>query len=145
MASYEIVSRVQTREVRGTKLVKVREFGVVSLPSETYFQFRRDASQPCYSSPGSCAQQFADRIEAVLADPRVTDVVYSQDTLPGGRLIDLMTTYFASPDGAVEGSVEQRLAEFGPNRTLALVAAELGEGSSQLAGGGGGGGPLKPQ
>jgi len=124
--AYQILSRSQTQEVRGgTKVVKVREFGVLALPSETYFQFRRDQSQACYATPGPCAAQFSDRIEAVMDDPRVTDVVYSQDTTAGGRLVDMMTTYYQSEDGAISGSVEQRLANFGPGTTLALVAAEL--------------------
>lgn len=130
---FQIIGRVQTQEVRGgNRLVKVREFQVVSLPSDTYFQFRRDATQPCYQAPRPCADQFSDRIEAVHADPRVTDVVYSQDTSSGGRLVDMMTTYYASSDGAISGSVEQRLADFGPGTTLALVAAEMAAGGDQL-------------
>lgn len=142
MATFQLTGRFQTREVRGgSKLVKVREFQALSLPSETPFAFRRDQSQPCYAAPGPCAQQFADRIEAVLADPRVEDVVYSQDTTAGGRLVDMMTTYYRSTNGAIEGSVEQRLANFGPGTTLDLVAAEIGEGAAQgidpSSGGGG--------
>jgi hypothetical protein len=130
---FQILGRVQTQEVRGgNKLVKVREFQVMSLPSETYFQFRRDATQPCYAAPKPCAAQFADRIEAVMGDDRVTDVVYSQDTSAGGRLQDMMTTYYSTPDGAVSGSVEQRLANFGPSATLALVAQEIAAGGDQL-------------
>lgn len=137
--AFEILGRVETREVKGTKLLKVREFQVVSLPSETYFQFRRDATQPCYAAPGPCASQFSGRIEAVAGDPRVVDVVYSQDTTAGGRLVDMMTTYYRSENGAVEGSVEQRLANFGPTTTIGLVDAALGEGEAQLGGGAPGG------
>lgn len=132
---YEIIGRMQTREVRGTRLMKVREFTVLSLPSETMFEFRRDASQACYASPGSCAAQFSARIEAVIAHPLITDVVYSQDTTAGGRLIGIMTTYYATPDGRVEGSVEQRLENFGPGTTIPLVEAEVGDASSQVASG----------
>lgn len=131
--AFIITGRVQTQEVRGgNRLVKVREFQCVALPSETYFQFRRDATQPCYAAPRPCAQQFSDRIEAVMALANVVDVVYSQDTTPGGRLVDIMTTYYASEDGAVQGSVEQTLAEFGPNTTGALVASEMAAGGDQL-------------
>lgn len=137
--AYQITGRVQTRDVRGTKLMRVREFTVLSLPSETMFEFRRDASQPCYATPGPCAQQFSDRIEAVIDHPLVTDVVYSQDTTAGGRLIGIMTTYYATPDGRIEGSVEQRLENFGPGTTIPLVEAEVGEASGQVAAAGGGG------
>lgn len=141
----EITGRVQTREVRGTKLMRVREFSCLSLPSETYFEFRRDASQPCYAAPLPCAQQFSQRIEAVFAHPLVTDVVYSQDTTSGGRLVGIMTTYYATPDGRVEGSVEQRLENFGPGTTIPLVEAEIGEGEGQVTAGGGGSQESLPQ
>lgn len=131
--AYRIISRVNTDEVRGTtKLVKVREFGVISLPSETYFQFRRDATQPCYASPGTCAKQFSDRIEAVLASPDVVDVDYFQDTRAGGRLVDMMRTFYETPDGALSGSVESTLAEFGPGHTLDQVAAAIGADSGEI-------------
>jgi len=134
VAGFQILGRVQTQEVRGgNKLVKVREFQVIALPSETYFQFRRDPSQPCYLAPKPCAQQFADRIEAVMEDANVTDVVYSQDTTAGGRLVDTMTTFYETPDGAISGSIEpQTLAAFGPGTTLPLVAAEIAAGGDQL-------------
>ena len=124
----------QTREVRGgNKLVQVREWRGIALPSETYFQFRRDKTQLCYATPNPCFAQFADRIEGVLASPLVTDVVYSQDTTAGGRLVAMMTTYYASEDGSVEGSVEQPLAQFGPTATLALVNAEIAAGGDLVA------------
>lgn len=126
MAGFIIQGFTQTREVRGgNKLVKVREYHVIALPSETYFQFRRTATQPCYGEPKPCAQQFADRIEDVLAIPTVTDVVYSQDTTAGGRLEDMMTTFYATADGAIEGSVEQELKNFGPNVTGADIASAI--------------------
>ena len=143
--AYEITGRVQTREVRGTRLVKVREFTVISLPSETMFEFRRDASQPCYTSPGSCASQFSNRIEAVFAHPLVTDVVYSQDTTAGGRLVGIMTTYYATADGRIEGSVEQRLENFGPGTTIPLVEAEIADASGQVSGGATGSNVIEPQ
>ena len=128
---FQIQGYTQTQEVQGgNKVVPVREYHVLSLPSETYFQFRRDKAH--YSGAKSSAQQFSDRIEAVLADPRVTDVVYSQDTTPGGKLQDTMTTYYATPDGTISGSVEQDLAHFGPNVTLPLVAGEIASGGDQL-------------
>ncbi len=115
----------QTREVRGgNKLVKVREWRGLSLPSETYFQFRRDQTQPCYASPDPCFENIAFRIEGVLANALVSDVVYSQDTSAGGRLVDMMTTYWQSEDGAVEGSIEQPLKEFSISLTIPLVEAE---------------------
>lgn len=126
--AYRIDGYTQTREVRGNKLVKVREFQVVALPSDTYFQFRRAETQPGYSDPKPAASQLSDRIAAVLADPRVVDVVYSQDTTPGGRLKDMMTTYYETTDGAISGSVEQELAYFGPGNTLALVGDEIAAG-----------------
>ena len=137
--AFDIIGRVQTREVRGTKLMKVREFTVLSLPSETMFEFRRDASQPCYANPAPCAAQFSERIESVIDDPLITDVVYSQDTTAGGKLIGIMTTYYATPDGRIEGSVEQRLENFGPGTTIPLVQAEVGGAASQVTAGPGGG------
>jgi hypothetical protein len=128
---FDIQGYTQTQEVRGgNKVVPVREYHVLSLPSETYFQFRRDKAH--YSGAKSSAAQFSDRIEAVLADPRVTDVVYSQDTTPGGKLQDTMTTYYSTPDGTISGSVEQDLAHFGPNVTLPLVGQEIASGGDQL-------------
>jgi hypothetical protein len=126
--AFEILGATNTREVRGNKLVKVREFAVVSLPSETYFQFRRDASQPCYAAPKPCAKQFSDRIEAVMGLADVTDVVYSQDTTSGGKLVDWITTFYETADGKIAGSVESTLAQFGPNFTGAQVAAEIARG-----------------
>ncbi len=117
-----------TREVRGgNKLVKVREFHALSLPSETFFGFRRDATQPCYADPKPCAQQFADRIEAVLALPDVVDVDYFEDTAASGRLRDMMRTFFETDDGAVSGSVEQELKNFGPTATGAAVAQAIAD------------------
>lgn len=128
----QIIGRTQTREVRGTKLVRVREFQCISNPSETYFQFRRDQGQPCYGAPKPCADNISSRIEGVLANENVVDVVYSQDTTAGGRLIDVMTTYYETPDGAISGSVEQPLAEFSVNRTIPLVDAEIAAGGDQI-------------
>ena len=123
----------QTREVRGgNKLVKVREYHVVSMPSETFFQFRRDPSQPCYDAPKPCAQQFADRIEGVMGLAEVVDVVYSQDTTAGGRLVDMMTTFYETADGAISGSVESSLAAFGPSFTGGQVSAEIAAGGDKL-------------
>lgn len=117
-----------TTEVQGgTKLVKVHEYHVLSLPSETYFQFRRPATTAA-ATIKSVAKQLSDRIEAVLKLGDVTDVVYSQDVTPGGQLQDRMTTYYETPDGAISGSVEQKLADFGPNVTGGLVAAEIARG-----------------
>ena len=120
-----ITGSTQTVEVQGgNKLVTVKEYHVLSLPSETYFQFRRPKTTAA-ATIRSVANQFSGRIEAVLANALVTDVVYSQDTTQGGRLQDRMTTYYRSPDGAIEGDVEQPLAEFGPNVTIAEVVNEL--------------------
>jgi hypothetical protein len=133
MAGFDIQSYTTTSEVRGgNKVVPVREYHVISLPSETYFQFRRDKSK--WGNAKAVAQQFADRIEAVLGNPFVTDVVYSQDTTDGGKLQDTMTTYYRTPDGTISGSVEQDLAHFGPNVTPGLISAEIASGGDQLGG-----------
>ena len=130
---FRIEGYTQTQEVRGgNKLVKVREYHVVSLPSETYFQFRRDQPRWATANIRSVADQLSDRIEAVLGLPNVVDVVYSQDTTAGGSLQDRMTTYYQTPDGAISGSVEQPLAEFGPNVTAALVNAEIARGGDVI-------------
>lgn len=130
---FRIEGFTQTQEVRGgNRLVKVREYHVMSLPSETYFQFRRDQPRWAASNIRSVAQQLSDRIEAVLALPNVVDVVYSQDTTAGGSLQDRMTTYYQTADGAISGSVEQSLASFGPNNTAALVNAEIAAGGDSI-------------
>lgn len=135
-----------TSEVQGgTRIVKVKEWHVYSLPSETYFQFRRPATLPM-ATVNSVAGQFSDRIEGVLALPGVTDVVYSQDVTPGGQLKDMMTTYYEADGGLIEDSVSSDLAHFGPNFTGAQIDTELGEsGGAVDAGAGGGGGPLRTQ
>lgn len=130
---FQIQGFTQTQEVRGgNKLVKVREYHVVALPSETYFQFRRDQSKWAAANIKSVARQLSDRIEAVLGLPNVVDVIYSQDTTAGGSLQDRMTTYYETGDGAISGSVEQPLASFGPNNTAALVNAEIAAGGDSL-------------
>lgn len=128
--AFEILSYTQTSEVQGTKVVPVREYHVLALPSETYFQFRRD--KPRWGFAKSVAGQLADRIEAVLASPVVTDVVYSQDTRPGGKLVDMMTTYYSTADGTISGSVESDLAHFGPGYTLGQVNDEIAAGGDQI-------------
>jgi hypothetical protein len=134
---YRIIGAVNTRELRGSKMVRVREYQAEALPSETYFQFRREAGTPCFANPRPCAENISARIEGVLANPLVTDVVYSQDTTPGGRLLDLMTTYYSAADGTVEGAVELRLAYFTLARVAAAVEQEIGAQADNIDGGGG--------
>jgi hypothetical protein len=137
---YRIEGYTQTSEVQGgTKIVKVREYHVFSLPSETYFQFRRPKPQAgvttgpyAASSIKAVAKQLSDRIEAVLAIATVTDVVYSQDVTPGGQLQDTITTFYEADNGNIQGSVEQPMANFGPTVTAKLVAAEIAAGGDFL-------------
>ena len=130
--AYEKLGYSQTQEVQGgTKLVKVREYRRLALPSETYYQFRRPQGKWGAATIDSVSEQFAGRIEDVLGNPLVTDVVYSQDTTAGGKLIDMMTTYYQTADGLVDGSVESSLAEFGPNFTGAQVADEKAAGGDK--------------
>ena len=130
--AFTIIGIVRTKEVRGTKLVDVKEYQVMSLPSETYFEFRRDPSQPGFKDPKPAAQQLSDRIEAVLALPNVVDVVWSQNTTAAGALVDWMTTFYATADGAISGSVESALKFFGPNFTRNQVNAEIAAGGDNL-------------
>jgi hypothetical protein len=130
--AFQIIGVVNTKEVRGTKLVAVKEYQVLSLPSETYFEFRRDPSQAGFKDPKPAAKQLADRIEAVLALANVVDVVWSQNTTAGGALVDWMTTYYSTPDGTVSGSVESSLAQFGPTFTRSQVAKEIAAGGDNL-------------
>jgi hypothetical protein len=113
------------------KVVKVRQWHVYSLPSETYFQFRRPATAT-KATIASVAEQLADRIEAVLHIPEVDDVAYSQDVTPAGQLKDMMTTYYSALGGAIQGSVESDLAHFGPNYTGNQVAEEIAAGGDFL-------------
>lgn len=122
---YAIVGIVKTNELRGTQLVPVKEYQVLSLPSETYFEFRRDASQSGYTTPGPAATQLSNRIEAVLGLPDVTDVVWSQNPSASGKLLDWMTTYYSAAGGAISGSVESDLAHFGPNYTNQQIKTEI--------------------
>jgi hypothetical protein len=139
MAPVTWLGTTNTRELRGSKMVRVREFQYLAQPSETYFQFRRDQGQPCFSSPKPCAENISERIASVLANPIVVDVVYSQDTTAGGRLLDIMTVYYQTTDGLIEGAVEIRLVHFNLANTLAAIEAELGTlGDSGDSGGGGG-------
>lgn len=132
--SATIIGVVNTKEVRGTKLVPVKEFQVLSLPSETYFEFRRDPSQAGYTDPKPAAKQLSDRIEAVLGLPNVVDVVWSQNTTAAGKLVDWMTTYYETPNGTISGSVESDLAHFGPTFTRSQVAKEIAAGGDNLGG-----------
>lgn len=131
---YRITGSTQTVEVQGgTKLVTIKEYHVVSEPSETYFQFRRPKTVP-QNTVKSVAKQLSDRIEAVIAKPVVTDVVYSQDTTQGGRLQDRMTTYYYDAASDISGDVESSLAEFGPTFTMAQINKELDAAKGYLGG-----------
>lgn len=115
-----------TIEVRGgSRIVKVIVYRRYSLPSETYFQFRRDA-QPAQTKAqlDSISEQLSDRIEAVLGIQYVTDVDYFQDATRAGRLQDRMRTYYDTDDG-IEGDVESSLAQFGPNFTKKQIDTEV--------------------
>ena len=123
----------QTSEYQGgNKVVPVRVYHVYSLPSETYFSFRRDKTKWAASNIKSVAQQLSDRIEAVLGLPNVTDVDYSQQVSQGGKLVDWMTTYYRTADEAISGSVESSLAQFGPNFTGSQVAKEISAGGDVI-------------
>ena len=128
--SFVIQSYRQTEQLQGGVLVKVREYHVVSNPSETYFQFRR--AQPQWPNAKSVAGQLSTRIEAVAALPTVTDISYFQDVTSGGKLVDMMRTYYVTLDGTISGSVESDLAHFGPNYTGGQIAAEIAAGGDQL-------------
>ncbi len=129
MAGYKVLGWDVIDEYRGgNSVVKVREFRVLSLPSETFFQFRRGKQGKTWIAPGASAQQFADRIEGVLALANVDDVQYSQRVTKGGKLQDWMTTWYSSDDGEISGSVESDLAHFGPNFTAGQIAGEMAAG-----------------
>lgn len=135
MAGFRIEGFTQTTELQGgNKVVQVREYRVVELPHEVYFQFRRPKAKWAPATIKSVAQQFADRIEGVLNLANVVDVAYSQDVTPSGQLQDMMTTYYATADDEISGSVEQRLANFGPTVTGRLVNAEIAAGGDFLGG-----------
>lgn len=131
--AFRIEGVSNTQEYRGgNRTVKVREYHVVALPSETYFEFRREIGTPGYTNPKPAAQQLSDRIEAVLGLADVTDVLYSQDVTQAGRLQDRMETFYRTPTGTISGSVESSLAQFGPNFTGAQIAAEIAAGGDTL-------------
>lgn len=134
MATFSIIGVTQTEEAKGSKVLKVKEYHVIAYPSETYFEFRRNASQPGYTNPKPAAQQFADRIEGVLGIPNVSDVDYFQDTTQSGQLRDMMRTFYSAQNGAIQGFVEQWLGDFGPGKTAALVNAEIAAGGDDLGG-----------
>lgn len=131
--AFEIIGRTQGSEVQGgNKVVTVFTFEVISYPSGTYFQFRRPKAKASPANAKNVAGQFSNRIEAVIAGANVADVQYFQDTTQGGLLQDMMRTYYSADDGTIQGSVEQKLADFGPGKTLALVNAEVASGGDFL-------------
>jgi hypothetical protein len=116
----------------GNRVEPVREYHVVSLPSETYFQFRRGKRGGSWIDPKATAKALSDRIEAVHGIATVADILYSQDVTAGGKLQDRMTTFYRTADGSISGSVESSLAEFGPGFTGNQIAAEIASGGDVI-------------
>jgi len=133
-ANYTIVGQWPTTELQGgTNVIAVKEFAVTTKPDGLYFQFRRPQSQlSALSASGqtelidSVADQLATRIEAVFNLANVTWIDYTQDTNPGGQLLDNMIVYVQSASGNSQGTVTIPLADIGPgDYTTSRVTAEV--------------------
>ena len=121
-ANYAIIGQWPTTELQGgTNVIPVKEFAVTTKPDGLYFQFRRPQSQlGKLDASGqaalvhSVAEQLATRIEDVFNLPAVTWIDYTQDTNPGGQLLDNMIVYVQSDSGNSQGTITIPLAEIGP-------------------------------
>lgn len=119
-------------ELQGAnKLVKVKQYTVETTPSSIIFQFRRPVGTP-QSGVASSAEQLADRFEAVLAGPRVTDLDYFQDTTPAGQLRDMVRVFWRTLDGRAEGWFDEWMPNLGPNHTFARVDEAVAEADAEL-------------
>jgi hypothetical protein len=131
---YTIQGFTETSELQGGNvIVRVREFHVVTKPSGIYFQFRRPKAKWAPANIASVAKQLADRIEGVNASPHVTGMLYSQDVDAAGHLVDMFTVFYEADDGAISGSVEQRMAQLYPATAQALIVAEIAAGGDYLS------------
>ena len=133
-AGYTIQGFTETYQlVGGNKVIRVREFHVVTHPSDIYFQFRRPKAKWAAENIANVASQLAARIEAVYKSPNVVGLLYSQDIDAAGQLIDMFTVFWQSDDGSISGSLEQPMASLGPGNTPPLVAADLASGNTLIA------------
>lgn len=142
--SYVLLGSSNGTELQGGQVVPVQEFAVQTVPSANrsdaaqdapgvYFQFRRPVSQLAKLSPderlalvNSVATQLADRIEAVMSERPVENMLYSQPTNSAGQLLDVMTVYVESDSGNSQGAVTIPLAHIGPGEyTTSRIHAEV--------------------
>lgn len=132
-ANYTITAIRQTSQLQGSQTtVPVKEFSVVTKPSAIFFQFRRTLDLATPANIASVADQLAVRLEEVLAGPNVEDLSYSQDTSRAGQLVDTITVFWRSDDGALTGHFDQPMAAVGPNKTPPLVAADIAHAEALL-------------
>ena len=112
--------------------MKVRQWQAYSEPSETYFEIRARQT----TSQGqvqAIADDFSETIEALLAAPDYTDVVWSQDVTPGGQLVSIYTVYYYVPEANKSGFVEVPAGQFNINNVAQLVLTDLGPGTFLFA------------
>ena len=112
----------QVSVIQGSTVTKQNEWGALSEPTEVYFQFR-EALNITQADAQYRADQLSDEIETILENGAVTDVTYSQDVTPGGRLVDQFTVYWQKNGGATTGWVTIPMPDF--TVATALTAVEL--------------------
>lgn len=118
-----ITGSQQVSVIQGTTVTKQNEWGALSEPTEVYFQFR-EPLQVTKSDAQYRADQLSDEIETILENGAVTDVTYSQDVTPGGRLVDQFTVYWQKDGGATTGWVTIPMPDFTVGVALGAVANE---------------------
>lgn len=142
--NFDLLGSTNGSELQGGVVVPVQEFAIQTRPSAgrsdasrdapgVYFQFRRPVAQLAKLDRSerlelihSIATQLASRIEAVMAEPPVENMVYSQPTNSAGQLLDLMTVYVQSDSGNSQGTVPIPLAHIGPgDYTSSRINAEV--------------------
>lgn len=121
-----------TAVLGGNKIMKVRDWSCYSDPSNTYFQVRAriETTRP---EVQVIADGFSGTIEALLAAPDYTDVVWSQDVTPGGQLVAIYTVYWYIPEKDESGFVEIPASKFDVNYVAEQVLIDSGPGSFLLA------------
>lgn len=118
-----ITGSQQVSVIQGSTVTKANEWGALSEPTEVYFQFR-EALNITKADAQYRADQLSDEIETILANGAVTDVTYSQDVTPGGRLVDQFTVYWQKNGGATTGWVTIPMPDFTVAVALASVENE---------------------
>lgn len=114
-----------TAVLSNTKVQKVRVWSFTSQPSDVYFEVRARVTT-AKSAVQSIANGISDTIEALMAAPDYTDVVWAQDVTPGGQLKSIFTVYYTIPELEASGFVEVPIGQFNVDTIAQLVLADAG-------------------